>query len=64
MALYVQTAYDATCDTCDAAFSPGNGLLPTIGEFTDYGWVIDDDNALCPTCANREGTTATTGPRT
>ena len=62
MALHPTTAYDASCDTCDTTFGAGDGLLTTIGDFADYGWVIDGHNALCPTCATREGTT--TGPST
>ncbi|MEQ4210284.1 hypothetical protein [Actinopolymorpha sp. B9G3] len=58
MAVHVEAAYDATCDTCDATFSATAGLVGTVGEFADYGWLVDDTNALCPACARREGAAA------
>ncbi|MEQ7006427.1 hypothetical protein ABN028_09500 [Actinopolymorpha sp. B17G11] len=58
MAVHSEDAYDATCDTCDTTFSATAGLVGTVGEFRDYGWLVDDTNALCPACARREGAAA------
>ena len=66
MSVRSYTVWGASCDSCDADFETTHPDLPCDrDDLADFGWVIDHDNALCPDCAQREGTTAAaTGPRT
>ena len=56
MSVRSYTVWGASCDSCDADFETLHPDLPCDKQdLADFGWVIDDDNALCPTCATREG---------